>query len=154
MKKYRNAKEKYKQLPRKYKILKKSIKIGFGDCPGGQNDIILHHALHWSPELQAVDANRPHSLHGTSFKLIARHKCSSRLQLFGILRVHGAHFPMWGTIQVSLRNHVQIVGFCWSLSWRAHGVRIYMCSCVFEDCFVEEYVSMISFGFCPLALIQ
>ena len=154
MKQYRNTKEKYKKLPRKYTIFKKSIKSRLRGSSSGQNDIILHHALHWSPELQAVDANRPHSLHGTSFKLIARHKCSSRLQLFGILRVHGAHFPMWGTIQVSLRNHVQIVGFCWSLSWRAHGVRIYMCSCVFEDCFVEEYVSMISFGFCPLALMQ
>ena len=45
--KYRNTKEESKKLPRKYKILKKSIKIGFGDCPGALDHLDLNQlAIH------------------------------------------------------------------------------------------------------------
>ena len=67
-KKYKNTKEKYKKLPRKYKILKKSVKSRFWVSSSAQNDIILHRALHWPPDLQAVMLID--RIHGTGLRLI------------------------------------------------------------------------------------
>jgi len=145
-----------KSCPESIKSLRKVYKITIcGYCSSGHEDIILHRALQWPPELQAVDAHRQHSLHGTSFKPIAKHKWSTRLQLFEILRVHGVTFLNVGVhpnLVTKPCPDCRILMISKLVS--AHGVHICMCSCVFEDCFVEEYASMISFGFCPLALMQ